>query len=410
MISKILLSAALLCFVPSTWAQSLNSETEKTLTDGVLNLNLGGKKNQVRIGGYISAGAHFTEIKNASNTNGFNIDHAYLNFEGSFLNDRLGFFLQSDFTESYPLLDAYAFYQPAKDLRISFGQRQTFTNTRDMMLRDQSTATGEHSCMSEAFNKSGRELGLYVEYRIKSSGVGADLGVAVTSGDGKNSFGSSSSDTDCGGLKYGARATLYPTGYFKRGNELVFYDFARESAPRIALGGAFSYNDGASNAVGEGHGDFKMYDRDGNAAYPALRKISADIMIKWQGFTLLADYTNTTATNLGNLYTAATVNSKLKPEEISQYLALGNGIDVQMGYITRDGWAVNAAYSYVKPEFAETSGSALSKRYAWDAGVAHYFCGNTIKVQLLGNYTHYRTEIMQPYKKRSIKMNLQILF
>ena len=410
MINKIILSTILCSGVILSWGQSLNSETEKTLTDGILNLNLGGKDNHVRIGGYVSAGGHFTEIKNDANSNGLNVDHAFFNVEGAFLHQKLGLFLQTDFTEGYPLLDAYASYRPVDNLVLTFGQKQTFTNTRDMMLRDQSTANGEHSVMSKSFNNSGRELGFYAEYRMRSNTVGADFGIAVTSGDGKNSFGSTSADVDCGGLKYGGRITIYPNGYFKRGNEYVFYDFARETSPKVAIGAAFSYNDGASNAVGEGHGDFRMYDKEGKLAYPDLRKFSADILLKWAGFTLLADYTNTTATKLQNLYTAASVASKLQPKEISQMLALGNGVDVQMGYITKNGWAFNTAYSYVKPEFAEVENSALRKNYAWDVGVAKYFCGNTLKLQLLGNYTHYRTVIMEPYKERSVKMNIQLLF
>lgn len=390
------------------WSQSLHSEAESTLTDGVLTLDLGGKDNRVRIGGYVAAGGHFTEIKNAANDNGFNIDHAYVSLEGSFLNDRLGTFLQADFTQGYPLLDAYVSMQPVKGLSFAFGQKQTFTNSRDMMLRDQSTATGSHSAMSETFCASGRELGLFAEYRLPTR-CGAELGVAVTSGDGRNSFGSSSTDPDCGGLKYGARATVYPLGYMTRGNESVFYDFVHESAPRLAIGGAFSYNDGASHALGEGHGDFTMYDAEGRAAYPDLRKWVADVMFKWQGFTLLADYTNTTATRLQHLYTAAAVSSKLQPEEISQYLALGNGFDVQAGYVTRSLWAFELGYNYVMPEFAEVDGSALRKYASYNAGVAKFFCRNTIKLQLTADYTKYRTVLMEPYKNRSVRMSLHIM-
>ncbi|SFG17471.1 porin [Prevotella sp. KH2C16] len=408
--NKIFLSALMFLSVNMAWSQSLHSEAENTLTDGILNLDLGGQGNRVRIGGFVSAGGHFTEIKNAESDNGFNIDNAFLSLEGSFLNDKLGFFLQADFADSYPLLDAYVTYRPIKDLVFSVGQKQTFTNSRDLMLHDQSTATGEHSPMSQEFNERGRELGAYAEYRLPTTRLGVDLGLAVTSGDGRNSFGSSSTDPDNGSLKYGGRVTVYPMGYFKRGNELVFFDFIREATPKLAIGGAFSYNNGASNAKGEGHGDFTMYDREGNAAYPGLRKLTADLLFKWQGFTFLADYTNTTGAKLDNLYTAANVNAKLQPEEISQYLALGNGLDVQAGYITKSLWAVNFGYSYVKPEFAEVANSVLRRMSSYDIGISKFFCKNTFRLQLLGNYTHYHKEVMTPYKNRSIKMNLQIMF
>lgn len=392
-------------------AQSLHSEAQPMLTDGILNFDLGGSGNRVRIGGFISAEGHLTEVKNDNNESGFNLEHTLFNVEGSFLDDKLGFFLQTDFTLNYPLLDAYVTWQPVKDLRLTAGQKQTFTNSRDMMLHDQMTAFGgRHSGMSQSLNDTGRELGVFAEYRIPSKTVGLDIGAAVTSGDGRNSFGSSSVDSDCGGLKYGGRVTLYPLGYFKRGNEMVFHDFVRETTPKIALGAAFSFNDGTSHKVGEGHGDFTMYDIDGETAYPDYRKWSADLMFKWQGFTLLADWQNTTATHLDNLYTAASAASKLRPEQIADYLALGNGVDVQVGYLFRSLWAVDAAWSYVKPEFDETDSSSLNKKSSIDLGVSKYIFNNTVKLQLLGNYTKYRTEFMKPYKNRSVKLNVQVMF
>ena len=55
-------------------------------------------------------------------------------------------------------------------------------------------AFGEHSLMDRTFSRTGRELGLFVESRLSLGKLGFDLGAAVTSGDGRNSFGSSSTD------------------------------------------------------------------------------------------------------------------------------------------------------------------------------------------------------------------------
>ena len=392
-LKQIILMAAL-TMATAAAAQSLHSEEPSKLSDGILNLKLGNTSNSVRIGGFISADGHVTEVKNDNNENGFNVGHAFFNIEGSFLNDKLGFFLQTDFSLNYPLLDAYATWKPVPNLVLTAGQKQTFTNSRDMMLRDQMTSFGaQHSHMSKALNETGRELGVFVEYRLPVKYAGLD-----------------SVDSDKGGLKYGARATFYPLGYFHNSGELVFHDFARESTPKIAIGGAFSYNRGASNKVGEGHGDFTMYNAEGEECYPDYRKLSADIMMKWQGFTLLVDWQNTTATELEKLYTSASAASKLKPEQISEYLALGNGVDVQAGYLFPSLWAVDAAWSFVKPEFDETDASALAKMSSYDVGVSKYLSGNTVKLQLAFNYTKYRTQFMRPYKNRSINLNMQIMF
>ena len=68
----------------------------------------------------------------------------------------------------------------------------------------------------------------------------------------------------------------------------------------ISLGG--SYNDGASNTVGEGHGDFNLYDANGDSKYPDYRKLHFDLLSKYQGFSFLAEYLIATATDLDGSY------------------------------------------------------------------------------------------------------------
>ena len=125
---------------------------------------------------------------------------------------------------------------------------------------------------------------------------------------------------------------------------------------------------------------------------------------------MLVDWQNTTAKQLDKLYTSASAASKLKPEQISEYLALGNGVDVQAGYLFPSLWAIDAAWSYVKPEFTETDASALAKLSTYDFGVSKYLSGNTVKLQLAFNYTKYRTQFMLPYKNRSINLSMQVMF
>ena len=319
-------------------------------------------------------------------------------------------FLQADFADSYPLLDAWVSYAPWKQLKISAGQKQTFTNTRQMMMLDQGLAFGEHSLMDRTFSRTGRELGLFVESRLSLGKLGFDLGAAVTSGDGRNSFGSSSTDPDLGGLKYGGRVTVYPLGFFTSGNELVFNDFIREKSPKLAIGVAYSYNVGASNMVGEGHNDFQMYDKEGAADYPDYRKLSADLLFKWNGFSLLAEYVNATANGLNGLYVEKDEGAKLKPRQIANYLALGNGLNVQAGYLFRKLWALDVAYSKVNPEWKETGQSVLREADNITFGASKYFNNNTFKLQLAGSYTSYNQLVGAGSKEFQVKLNLHILF
>lgn len=407
---KIIAGVFSLILATGLYAQTIGNESFPQLKDGLLDLNLRNSGQKLRIGGYMQASGYYNDIKNAPSEYGFDIAHAMLNIEGSFLDQKLGFFLQADFADSYPLLDAWVFYAPLKQLRISAGQKQTFTNSRQMMMLDQGLAFGERSLSDRTFSGTGRELGLFVESRLPLGKMGLDLGVAVTSGDGRNSFGSSSTDSDKGGLKYGGRATFYPLGFFTGGGELVFNDFIREKSPKIAIGGAYSYNVGASNAIGEGHGDFILYDKDGLADYPDYRKLSADLLMKWNGFSLLAEYTNATGNKLDGLYVLPDEGAKLQPRQIAEYLALGNGLNIQTGYLFRDLWALDLGYSKVMPEWKDKTPSVLHEGQSLTLGVSKFFYNNTFKIQLLGSYNQYKQVADATSKDLQVKLNLHILF
>lgn len=407
---KIIIGVCSLIFATGLYAQTIGNEAFPQLKNGLLDLNLRNSGQKLRFGGYLQGSGYYTDKKNAESEYGFDIDHAYLSLEGSFLKEKLGFFLQADFADSYPLLDAWISYAPWKHLKISAGQKQTFTNTRQMMMLDQGLAFGERSLLDRTFSRTGRELGLFAESRLPLGKLGLDLAAAVTSGDGRNSFGSSSTDTDMGGLKYGGRATFYPFGFFTGGNEYVFNDFIREKTPKLAVGVAYSYNTGASNSVGEGHGDFVMYDKEGLAAYPDYRKLSADLLLKWNGFSFLAEYVNATANGLDGLYVQPDEGAKLKPRQIAGYLALGEGWNIQAGYLFSKLWALDLAYSKVKPEWEGIETSILRETDNIVFGVSKYFYNNTFKVQLAGSYTAYKQAVGETSKELQVRMNLHILF
>lgn len=373
-----------------------------------LNISLNNNKHHFKIGGYIQTGGSYNEVKDLDPEWKFDVKKAYLNFSGGLQNDKFTFLLQMDFAKNYPLLDAWMAYNPTKYLSISAGQKQSISGTRSMMFNDEALALGNRSLVDRTFFGSGRELGVFIESRIPVRGVGFDLGVAVTSGDGINSFGSSASDFDLGGLKYSARGTFYPMGFFAPGNELTDTDFAREKSPKLLIGGAYSYNQGASDAIGEGHGNFQLFDKTGKGAYPDYIKMSFDVMFKYQGFTFLGEYVDSWARNLNGLYTAATPGANLQPKQIADYLVLGSGVSAQAGYLFKKNWAVDFRYSYIFPEWSEKS-TLIQKTNAYRVGVAKYFIDNRLKLQLAGSYEQYN-QLSKNDRMVSVELNAHIVF
>lgn len=373
-----------------------------------LNIDLNKGKHHFNIGGYIQAGGTYEEVKDLDPEYRFDINRAYLNFSGGLNHDKFTFLLQMDFVRSYPLLDAWMAYNPTNYLTFTVGQKQSFSGTRSMMFNDQALALGNRSLVDRTFYGTGRELGIFAETRLPIKKTGIELGLAVTTGDGINSFGSSATDFDLGGLKYSAHATFYPMGFFSPGNDLTDTDFAREQTPKLLIGGSYSYNQGASDAIGEGHGNFTLYNKYGRTAYPDYIKMSLNLMLKYRGFTFLTEYVDAWARNLDGLSVAPTAGSELKPTQIADYLVLGSGFNVQSGYLFAKNWAVDFRYSHIFPEWKDKQ-ELLKTTNAYRFGVAKYFVDNRIKLQLVGSLEDY-TLLNTQNKAFTVGINTHIIF
>ncbi len=309
------------------------------------------------------------------------VKRTYFNISGKALKEKASFFLQTDFSQGTPLMDAWVAFEPMKNLFITIGQKQSIANNREMLIMEDKLQFTDRSLLSSSFCLTGREIGVFVEKRFSLNAFGMVPQVAVTSGDGRNSFGVDSRDVDKGGLKYSGRIDLYPLGYFANGNDELIADLLHEKTLKLLLGGAASYNTGASHSVGEGHGDFELYDQNGVAKLPDYRKFYADILLKYQGFSFLGEFGMTSATALDGSYTTTSTASPLIPMQISEYLALGTAYNAQIGYVSKSGYALDFRYEALMPEFATNVNSIISETNGLTVGFSKYFKQNDLKLQ-----------------------------
>jgi len=342
------------------------------------------------IGGFIQTGGQYIKSEGSDWENRFDIKYGYLSFAGNAKKEKVSFLLQLDFAQSSPLLDAWVAYKPIKYLAISAGQKQTFTNNREMTFLENRLSMIDRSIMSRNFSNTGRELGLFLESEFMIGNVGILPQAAITTGDGRNSFGSGSTDVDKGGFKYGGRLDICPLGLFTSGNDKIGADLAHEATPKIKIGVAGSYNSGVSNNIGEGHGDFALYNINGKEKLPDYRKVYADIMLKYKGFSLLGEYGNTSATRVKGLYAANDATGALIPGDIGSFLNLGDSYNIQMGYALRNGFALDLRYTKINPEFDDEM-SVLKNINAYDVTISKYFVDNRLKIQGGFSYLDYKT-------------------
>lgn len=350
-----------------------------------ITLNYGQGSHVFNISGFMQPYYQYEDLDGTS-SNQFAIRSAFLTISEKAKKEKMDFVLRVNFAESPPLMDAFINYHATENITLSFGQKQTFANNREMLFLEDKLRHSQRSLLSRSFSETGREFGLFVEGKWLAGNIGIHPKLAVTSGDGRNSFGSTSTDVDRGGLRYAGRLDVYPLGYFAEGNDEVAADFAREETPKILLGAAYSINYGASDKVGEGHGNFSFTDESLTLAYPNYWKQCFDILFKYKGFSLTGEFVNTSADGLVGLYTDASATVHLQNGEISQYLALGQAYNVQLGYVLKNGLAIDGGFSQISPEFPTEINAVLNDTEAYTISLSKYIIDQRFKVQ--ASYSH----------------------
>lgn len=349
------------------------------LSDGIkFNFNEGDY--QFGLGGLIQPFMGLDRDTAGSNKYTFSSRRTFFNFYGKALKEKVSFFIQTDFNLASPLMDAWISYTPVSYLKFTVGQQINFANNREMTLMEGQLQFIERSLLSTQFSKTGREFGLFVEAPLKIGKMALIPMAAITSGDGRNSFGLSPTDFDKGGLKYSGRLDFYPLGKFSSGNEAMVADIAGEKQLKLVVGAAGSYNKGASAQTGEGHGEFEMFDANGDALLPDYRKLNYDILAKYKGVSLMGEYVISTGKVNQGSYKDITALNPMKPTEISQYLALGNGFNTQLGYVYNSSIGIDVRYSFVDAEFGENAASIVEQKSELALGLTKYVNKNNLKI------------------------------
>lgn len=287
-----------------------------------------------------------------------------LRMEGKAPNPRLSYRVQFDLTgngefeeqEGLYLLDAVVNYQLFDQLRVSFGQRATYTDNRELFMYSNTLQLVERSRVTSAF-ASIREFGLFVRGDFRTGGTSRLRPYFVlTNGDGGNVF-----DRDRGGLKVGGRIDFLPFGTFTNMGQFRQVDVMRELTPKLVFGANFSHNNGMSSRRGRGSGDIIYLNDFGEEALPDYTKFGVDFMFKYRGFSAIGEFVKTMAhvpseisqrvRNDGSIANTFLVNGIQDVENyVKGRMMLGEGYNIQMGYLFKSGFSVDARYTHLKAD------------------------------------------------------------
>ena len=327
----------------------------------------------IRFTGYIQPfmeSKHYTELDENNTKYRFRLRRARFRLDGNLKNERFkyrfafdlsGTSEAGDATTNY-LLDAFVSYDITNRIKATFGQRSTYTDNRELFMSSNSLQLVERSRVTSAF-ASIREFGLFLQGNFRT-GRGSYLRpyFVLTNGDGGNVLGK-----DHGGLKIGGRIDFLPFGLFTNKGQFRQADVMRETAPKLVIGTNFSHNNGMSSRRGRGSGD-RIYLNDlDEESLPDFTKYGADLLFKYNGFSVLGEYVKTDATVPNDITqrvrsSNGTVTSDFTPQvagngdinDIINYvrgrMMLGSAYNIQAGYLFKNGISLDVRYTHLEAD------------------------------------------------------------
>jgi hypothetical protein len=341
-----------------------------------------------------------------SHSNRLSLNLVRMSFTASGLRDKVSMGLVTDFTGVSGILEGWLGFSVLNNHgKLILGQKQTNTNNRLAMADEKYSQVMSQSIsgtsndgivyggLMQNFVGSTREGGLFFETNFNINKWRIYPSVSMTTGKGQNFFTSQSGP----GFKYGGRIDVMPFGDFIKNGAFIAHDLYREPKPKFAIGFAASYNVKANSPIGSANGIITtIYNTAGVQDWANYRKVVADFIYKYNGFSLVGEYTNATVGGK-NLFINTTATKQLTPAVASNFYNLGNAYNLQGSYITKKGWAIDGRYTYVTPEFYQT-GSLVHRQNWYTVGINKYLSGNALKIGINSTYIEDATPTLTTFK------------
>jgi hypothetical protein len=368
------------------------------------------ESHKIRISGYVQPYAEskqYTEADANESMNRFRMRRLRLRMDGVLPNERFSYRFQVDLSGASEvgdsessnnyLLDAYVSYNITNRIKLSFGQRSTYTDNRELFMSSRTLQLVERSRLTSAFS-SIREFGFFAQGNFRTGG-GSYLKpyFVLTNGDGSNAF-----DKDHGGLKVGGRIDFLPFGLFTNLGQFRQADVMRELIPKIVIGVNYSKNNGMSSRRGRESGSI-LYLNDANEeSLPDYTKYGADFMIKYKGFSMLGEYIKTEADvpkditqrlrNNGSTSTTFDVNGIQDVENyVKGRMMLGTAYNIQLGYLFKNGFSVDGRYTQLEADDNSflNNGTFYNRPEYYTIGLGKYLARN-YGAKIQASYTYVR--------------------
>lgn len=265
-------------------------------------------------------------------------------------------FVQANSAPRY-ILDAVVKYKLTKHLTFWLGQTKLPGN-RERVISSQNLQFVDRSQVNSRFNID-RDQGLQLHGKFKVGESIVKPIVSISKGEGRNI-----TVANIGGYDYSARIEYLPFGSFTKKGDYFGSDLRREEKPKLSLGVTYDLNEGASRERGQ-LGKF-LLDSVGNYMMTDLSTFFADLMFKYKGLSIAAEYADKEA-------------SDQVISDNGRKFVTGTGFVIQSGYLFQNNFEIAMRYTELRTDDEIYSGLKDTNEYTF--GISKYIDGHRLKFQ-----------------------------
>ena len=267
------------------------------------------------------------------------------------------------FTKNSPryILDAVIKWKFAPGFELWAGQTKLPGNV-ERVISSANLQLVDRSLLNSKFNID-RDLGIQLRHTSKLGGqfISKEK-FAISQGEGRNI-----ATGNEGGLQYTGRVELFPLGGFTKKGEYMGSSTVREEKLKIMAAYTYDFNADASKTRSN-MGDY-MFLMDGSLHQTNITTQFIDLVMKYEGFSLMAEYADRSATN--------PIAVELDGTETGDIVTVGSAFNMAVGYFISE--KIEVAGRYTTLNYADVTGTSPTTMYT--LGLNKFVVGHKLKVQ-----------------------------
>jgi phosphate-selective porin OprO and OprP len=268
------------------------------------------------------------------------------------------------------ILDAWVDWNFAGNFALKVGQGKLPGN-RERVISSGNLQFVDRSRVNSRFNID-RDFGLQLTHHYTfGKNFYIKKWAALTQGEGRDITAGFN-----GGFDYTFRVEMLPMGKFKSKGDYVGASIKKEDKPKLSIGATYDINTNAIRQRGQ-LGSF-ITDANGDYAGKTLKTVFIDMMFKYKGFSMMAEYADKkTADGDFIAYDDNGIG-------VGQFYT-GKGLNVQAGYLFDNNCEFALRMTSIRPDH-RIDASVGANENEYGIGFSKYFVGHKLKVQTDLNY------------------------